>query len=230
MLLERLSRPVRGVRIITRGDGPVGAQVIPQRRLDAAEVQRLVDHLAPRVDGPIVTTALTPVEQQGFLESGFVERESLHLLRHSLDRVPEHERSARLRAGRRGDLGTVLEIDRASFDEFWTLDREGLQSARRATPVHRYRVATIDRRVVGYAITGRAGRATFLQRLGVAPDVRGRGLGAHLVADAIEWAIAERGLSMLVNTQEINTNALRLYQRLGFRLGDERLTVLEWPR
>lgn len=230
MLLERLSRPVRGVRIITKDNSPVGAQIVPHRRLEIDEVTRLVEHVTPRVEGPIVTTALSTIEQDSFRCAGFVEREALHLLRHDLRAVPDHSRPAKLRTGRRSDTSRVLDIDAQSFDAFWKLDRGGLHSARRATPVHRYRIAMIDRAAVGYAITGRAGRATFLQRLGVAPEMRGLGVGAQLVADAIEWAVGERGASMLVNTQVINANALRLYERLGFVLDSEQLKVLEWPR
>lgn len=230
MLLERFSRPVRGVRIIIREDSPLGAQIIPHRRLGVDEVRQLVDHLAPRVEGPVVTSAMTTVEQDGFVEAGFVERESLHMLRHSLRETPEHHDVTSMRAGRRGDTARVLEIDAESFDEFWKLDRNGLAAARKATPVHRYRVATIDRRVVGYAITGRAGRSAFLQRLGVDPEVRGRGIGAQLVTDSLRWAIGEGSSSMLVNTQVVNDNARSLYERLGFELDREQLKVLEWPR
>lgn len=230
MLLQRLSLPVRGVRVITKEDSPLGAQIIPQRRLDADEVRRLIAHLEPRAHGPIVTSALGTIEQDGFREAGFVERESLYLLRHSLHAVPSHDSTARLRTGRRSDLARVLEIDRSSFDDFWKLDRDGLTSARKATPVNHYRVATINRRVVGYVVTGRAGRATFLQRLGVDPAHRGKGIGAQLVADAIDWAIGQRGSSMLVNTQVVNQPARRLYERLGFILDREQLKVLEWPR
>lgn len=124
----------------------------------------------------------------------------------------------------------MLEIDAESFDQFWKLDRDGLLAARKATPIHRYRVALIDRRVVGYAISGRSGRSAFLQRLGVDPVHRGQGIGAQLVSDSIRWAIAGGGASMLVNTQVVNADALRLYERLGFVLDREQLKVLEWPR
>jgi ribosomal-protein-alanine N-acetyltransferase len=135
-----------------------------------------------------------------------------------------------MRSGRRSDASAVLEIDARSFDEFWALDRQALQAARKATPVHRYRVATVDRKVVGYAITGKSGSASFLQRLGVDPAVRGRGIGTELVADAMRWAVDDGAISMLVNTQVINETALRLYKMLGFELSDEQLMVLQWSR
>lgn len=229
MLLERLTLPVRGVRVVIKDDSPLGAQIIPHRRLVADDVQRLIAHLIPRTGGPIVTSALATIEQDGFREAGFVEREALHLLRHSLKSIPSHDRPTRLRSARRSDTSRVLEIDALSFDDFWKLDRDGLSASRKATPVSRYIVATIDRCIVGYAVTGRSGQATFLQRLGVDPAHRGQGVGGQLVADAIEWAIGEGGSSMMVNTQVINENALRLYERMGFVLDREQLKVLEWP-
>jgi len=172
---------------------------------------------------------MTTIEQDGFREAGFVPRESLHLLRHGFQELPDHSNTTKLRPGRRSDTSRVLEIDAMSFDDFWKLDRSGLVSARKATPIHRYRVATINREVVGYVVSGRAGQASFLQRLGVDPQVRGQGIGAQLVVDSIRWAIGQGGSSMLVNTQISNTNALRLYERLGFVLDRAQLKVLEWP-
>lgn len=218
------------MRIVTKANTPFGAQIVPYRRLGVRDVERVVDRVKSRVTGPIVTSALSTIEQDGFREAGFTERESLHLLRHPLTDVDDGPEAAHLRSGRRSDLSRVLEIDEASFDSFWKLDRDSFNTARRATPVNYYRVATIDQVVVGYAITGRAGRSAFLQRLGVDPNVRGRGIGAQLVSDSLRWAQREGCASMLVNTQVINDNARRLYERLGFVLDREQLKVLEWAQ
>ena len=233
MLLDRLSGPVRGVRIVRNDPQPsdpseIGAQIIPHRRLFADEVATILNDLGD-VTGTIVTSALNAHEQQTFRDMGFTDREHLYLFDHSLGNRPtrtggEH----RLRNGRRTDLNHVLTIDKLSFEKFWMLDRESLHAARKATPVHRYRVATLGREVVGYAITGRAGRSSFLQRLGVHPSARGRGIGTDLVRDGMEWAFREGATSMLVNTQTKNERARRLYEQLGFTLSDDRLVVLEW--
>jgi len=234
MLLERLQRPVHGVRIVHKDPQPldrdgISAQLVPFRQVTKEEVHdvlKTVSHL----HGKIVTSALGHAERQPFLEAGFGHRESLHLLSHQLDKLPRKSRgSHRMRGGRRTDTPAVLEIDRRSFDSFWALDRDALQAAKKATPTHRYRVATIDRKVVGYSITGRAGRASFLQRLGVDPEARGAGIGTDLVRDALDWAIAQGATSMLVNTQVSNERARRLYEEIGFTLSTDRLDVLEWP-
>ncbi len=232
MLLERLPRPVRGVRVVRTDPQPsdpqgIGAQIAPYRQLSRDEVERLLKQLND-VQGVIVTTALGSLEQAPFREAGFVDREALHLLTHDLTDRPARVRGGhRLRNARRSDLASVLEIDRRSFDDFWTLDRDSLTAARKATPIHRYQVATIDRQVVGYAITGRSSRASFLQRLAVDPDARGRGIGIDLVADALDWGAREGALSLLVNTQVSNVRARVLYESLGFDLSDEQLVVLE---
>ena len=233
MLLDRLQRPVRGVRIVRKGsidsDDTGCVQIVPMRPLTREDVDRLMSRL-PNSDDRIVTSALSVQERQVFLDAGFSERESLHLLRHDLAELPITPTvdGFDLRAGRRGDLTQVLSIDQKSFDDFWALDREGLNAARKATPIHRYTVATIANRVVGYAVTGRSETATFLQRLGIDPAHRRKGIGSMLVVDALRWARQHGGTTMLVNTQTRNEQALHLYTHLGFKLADEQLKVLEW--
>ncbi len=234
MLLERFQRPVRGVRVVDRGmlggSKDRCVQIIPLRPLSRKEVDRLLDQLTPKGD-LLITSALSQRERSAFEQVGFVERESLHLLRHDLKTVPEPSDSTEvsLRSGRRSDIDAVLEIDRESFDTFWVLDRDGFQAVRKATPVHHFTVAVINSTVVGYAVSGRSLRAAFLQRLGVHPDVRRSGIGAQLVRDAVVWARNEGANSMLVNTQDRNEKAVRLYQRFGFELTAEKLKVLERP-
>jgi len=233
MLLDRLPRPVRGVRLVRRDqntpDAPFRTQVVPLRLLVRSEVERVLYQLDDD-SGPVVTTALGTREQQPFLEAGFTPRESLYLLRHDLRNLPHVSSPTKIRSGRRGDLQRVLDIDHESFDDFWTFDRHGLTAARRATPSHRYVVAIHDRQIAGFAVSGHAGSTGYLQRLGVAKDFRKRGIGSQLIVDGLQWTIDQGASEMLVNTQEVNKAALRLYESHGFILDDERLTVLEWQR
>jgi ribosomal protein S18 acetylase RimI-like enzyme len=178
----------------------------------------------------VITPALTYLEQQPFLTAGFTVHERLHLLRHGLADVPPGRApGVRLRRGRRGDRDTVLAVDGAAFDRFWRFDRTGLAAARAATPTHRYRVAAVGGRVVGYHVTGRAGHIGYLQRLAVHPDRHGRGIGTALVGDALAWCRRHGCSAVLVNTQEANQRALRLYEHLGFTPEPYGLAVLEHP-
>jgi ribosomal protein S18 acetylase RimI-like enzyme len=186
--------------------------------------------LADRGYRSVLTSALSPVEQQPFLDLAFAVHEHLHLLRHDLATQPPGAvrfAAATTRRGRRGDRTAVLRVDHLAFNPFWRFDQSGLDDARRATPVSRFRVVTVDRVVVGYAVTGRAGPISYLQRLAVDPDHQRRGIARTLVADARHWARRRGAQSMLVNTQEQNEGALALYRAMGFVLEPQGLDVLE---
>lgn len=172
-----------------------------------------------------VTGALAPAEQVGFLAAGFEVQEHLHLLTHDLAGLPELP-DVPLRRARRGDWDQVLEVDAQAFDEFWQLDEAGLAEALSATPTVRFRVATADHHVVGYAVAGKAGRRGYLQRLAVDPDHQGQRLGLALTVDALRWMRRRNADVALVNTQIINQRAYDLYIALGFRPEAEGLGVL----
>ena len=127
------------------------------------------------------------------------------------------------------DVDAVLGVDAEAFDAFWRFDHDGLADARAATPTHRFQVAVVDRTIVGYHVTGRAGILGYLQRLAVQPAYHGRGIGTALVGDALAWCRRHRCTSVMVNTQEANRRALRLYEHLGFIPEPHGLAVLEHP-
>ena len=209
-----------------RGDGSI-AYVAPltDRPPSAAMVRHACEILATRGYREVLTAALAERERAGFLAAGFEVRDSLHLLAHDLSDLPSG-RHPSLRRGRRGDRLAALAVDHQAFPAFWRLDESGFQEAITATPSSRFRVALVDRRVVGYAVTGRAGRRGYLQRLAVEPGMQGRGLGRSLVADSLEW-LRRRGVTeAVVNTQVQNELALHLYLRMGFRLQPSGLEVL----
>ena len=164
----------------------------------------------------VVTGALSPADSLAFVDAGFTVRERLHLLAHDLEHLPRA--AGPTRRARRDDHRAVLALDASAFDRDWQLDHDGLADALRATPVTRFRVIRGGTgRVSGYALTGRAGRHGYLQRLAVHPAARRRGLGHMLVADALRWLRRRRAERALVNTQLDNTAALGLYESCGFR-------------
>lgn len=194
----------------------------------AAFVRRCLVELGARGYRRVVTSALTPSEQLGFLAAGFTVSEQLHLLSHDLRELPSVNVSGiqLSRAGRR-DNSEVLQLDSQAFEPFWRLDSRSLRDAVGATPSARFRIARRNSELVGYAVTGRAGRRGYVQRLAVAPEVQRRGVGTALVVDGLRWLRHRRAREALVNTQLGNDAALRLYERLGFRRQPSGLSVLE---
>ena len=129
-----------------------------------------------------------------------------------------------MRTGRRREWATLATVDARAFPPGWALDAEGIADAVAATPWSRLR--TTGRPAAAYAITGRSRTRGYLQRLAVAPEAQGRGIGTALVLDGLAWLTAKGSGEVLVNTQEINTRALQLYAGLGFVELAERLAVL----
>lgn len=210
-----------------RGDSAVAyLSPVPESPLpSAAFVRRCVADLASRGFSRVVTSALAPAEQTGFLAAGFEVEERLHLLSHDLRHIPTAGRS-RLRKAVPADEPVVLDLDGRAFPPFWRLTDDGLRDALTATPRARFRVGLAGDRVVGYAVTGRGGRRGFLQRLAVDPTHQRRGLGRDLAVDALRWLRRWRVERAVVNTQLGNEAALALYEHLGFRRESSGLCVL----
>ena len=200
----------------------------------------------------VVTSAVAPADALPFVDAGFDVRERLHLLEHDLSDLPERGAEPRARRAWRSDRESVLALDGLAFDQFWRLGELGLREALHATPSVRFRVCDapdVGRRgrppseetplaastsgdgrapgPIAYAITGRAGRQGYLQRVAVHPDGRRRGWGRALVMDALRWLRRHDARRALVNTQWTNDGALALYESCGFRQMPVGLCVLD---
>jgi ribosomal protein S18 acetylase RimI-like enzyme len=216
-----------------RGDGHIAylAPLAPSGPPSVDFLHRCLDTLTQRGFTRVVTSALAPAEQAGFLSLGFEEYERLHLLSHDLSDIPRPPREVAqlLHRGRSSDWPGVLAVDASAFDEFWRLDTSGLREAIEATPITRFRVVARkrgDANLLAYAVTGLSGNQGYLQRLAVHPDARRRGLGRALGLDGLRW-LRRKGVSeAVVNTQLGNEPALALYLSLGFRQERIQLSVL----
>lgn len=192
--------------------------------LSTAFIERCVGRLRDRGYESVVTGALTPGDALSFVDAGFRLHEELRLLEHDLTEIPAGPLPTR--RARRRDRSRVVEIDASAFDRFWALDEDGIAEAIDATPWSRFRVVVVDRTVHGYAVSGRAGSRGYLQRLGVDPAARGRGVGRSLVSDALGWMQARGVRRALVNTHTDNEAALTLYESCGFHLLPTPLRIL----
>ena len=201
---------------------------LPNAPAPSAEfLRRCLATLAERGFTRVVTGALSPLEQVGFLAAGFDVAERLHLLgldlTGELPPVPAGPGPARVPRKRREE---VLRVDASAFSNFWGFDERGLSDALAATPRTRFRMVGEQEAVVGYAICGRAGTRGFVQRLAVDPSRQGRGYGRLLLLDGLHW-MRRRGVrGAVVNTQLDNAVALRLYTDIGFREQATGLSVL----
>lgn len=180
-------------------------------------LRRLLDQLADLGFLAVVTSALNESVTPTFLSVGFERIDELAVLRHDLADIAASP-GMQHRRGTTRDRAAVLDVDARAFQPAWRLDGAGLDDAIHATPAARWRaVDGVDIAApVAYAVSGRSGRAGFLQRLAVHPDHLRQGIGRGLVADCLRWSRRWACRSVLVNTQMSNEAALALYRRCGF--------------
>lgn len=226
------------------------AFVAPEHAAGAPSVpvlRRLLGQLTDMGFGAVVTSALNESVTPTFLAVGFERVDELAVLRHDLDAIVDATPIPH-RRGTPRDRPGVLALDALAFQPAWRLDEAGLHDAIHATRASRWRVvgdptnephgtvaaapagsATTDTALVmpvAYAVSGRTGRAGFLQRLAVHPDHLRRGLARALVADCLRWNRRWGCRNVLVNTQKSNEAALSLYRECGFERTHPDLHVL----
>jgi ribosomal protein S18 acetylase RimI-like enzyme len=211
-------------------DDPSIALVVPTGSMqpNATDVTQLRAHLPPLGFTSAVTTALAPTAQQPFLENGFQHMASLALLVHNLETTSAKPvvPGLRIRRGSRRHLTSVLALDAKCFPPEWLFTESLLHDALRATPASRYRIASRDGPILGYAITGYTAGHGYLQRLAVEPAAQRQGIANQLVNDAIDWVKQNNGQDLTVNTMATNTSALDFYLHLGFLRATDGLDVL----
>jgi ribosomal protein S18 acetylase RimI-like enzyme len=180
------------------------------------------------------TSALFPRAADVALDNGFVEIDTLCLLRLSLDDALDQRLEARFglerpatRALRSWNHQAAASLDQEAFGAVWGNDAASLADIRRATPNHRARMIRRQRRMVGFAISGSGGQSGYIQRLAVASTERRHGLGVALVVDSLRWMRRGPLATAYVNTGFDNVAALTLYEQLGFERMADQLTIVE---
>ena len=118
-----------------------------------------------------------------------------------------------LRAFEFGDLGQVIQVERASFPErpYGKLDFVSCLLLAREGFV----VACVGGSAVGYVIAMRQGREGMIQSIAVSPELRQKGVGEALMRSAIGHLSGRfRRAYLLVDSN--NEPAIRLYRKLSF--------------
>ncbi len=120
----------------------------------------------------------------------------------------------KVRPVERRDIPRLLAIEMACFEDLWRYDAPSFEDIAATHPY--FMVAELNRQVVGYQFNALDGEYGYLVRIAVHPSVNSKGIGARLMAEAIRFFERERVVRIMLNTQNDNTHAHRLYEWFGF--------------
>lgn len=120
----------------------------------------------------------------------------------------------KLRPVETADIPALLAIEEACFDEFWRYDAISFLDIVATHPY--FVVAELDGKVIGYQFNALDGEFGYLVRIAVHPSLNGQGIGARLMAEAIRFFKQANVIRIMLNTQDDNTHAHRLYEWFGF--------------
>ncbi len=112
------------------------------------------------------------------------------------------------------DIPALLAIDGACFEDLWRYDALSFHEIAATHPY--FVVAELNGQVVGYQFNTVDYGSGYLVRIAVHPSVNGRGVGARLMADAIAFFQQAGVERIMLNTQDDNARAHRLYEWFGF--------------
>ncbi len=134
-----------------------------------------------------------------------------------------------LRAAQTSDLETITAIERASFSDPWS--RSGFAALLR-NPTVLFLVAAdaapagplgdVVGSVVGYVVAWFAADESEIANIAVAPDARGRGVGARLLDAALAEAVRRGAATTYLEVRESNGPARQLYASRGFEVRGRR--------
>lgn len=119
-----------------------------------------------------------------------------------------------VRPARLSDIPVLLSLEELCFEQIWRYDDLSLADIIRTHPY--FVVAELQGQVVGYQFNALDGGYGYLVRIAVHPAYNGRGIGARLMAEAIRFFQKVHATHIMLNTQEENTHAHRLYEWFGF--------------
>jgi len=119
-----------------------------------------------------------------------------------------------VRSAELSDLPTLLTLEERCFEQLWRYDPASLSDIIQTHPY--FVVAELQGKPVGYQFNALDGEYGYLVRIGVDPTYNGLGIGARLMAEAMKFFQDSHAARIMLNTQEENTHAHRLYEWFGF--------------
>lgn len=149
------------------------------------------------------------------LQRGFAPFRQLYAYDKFDYRIPsEGNQEIHLRRAEPRDIPTLLALEELCFEQLWRYDQASFVDILYTHPY--FVVAELNGQVIGYQFNALDGEYGYLVRIAVHPACNSKGIGARLMAEAIRFFQSAHSTRIMLNTQEENTHAHRLYEWFGF--------------
>ena len=112
------------------------------------------------------------------------------------------------------DMPHLLALEEACFEDFWRYDSASFYDVAATHPY--FMVVERDGKVIGYQFNTVDDNYGYLVRIAVHPSAAHKGVGARLMAEAMHFFAEAHVSRIMLNTQEENHHAHRLYEWFGF--------------
>jgi ribosomal protein S18 acetylase RimI-like enzyme len=122
------------------------------------------------------------------------------------------------------DVGGTLAVEDVAFEPLWRYDAAGFGEVAEAYPY--FVVAEDEHGIAGYQFNAVDEGQGYLVRIAVHPRAAGQGIGTRLMAEAVRYFAGHGVRKIMLNTEEKNHRAHRLYEWFGFELVHARGFVL----
>ncbi len=120
-------------------------------------------------------------------------------------------------------LSHLVDIEKASFSDFWRWDKEELISAVGAGNCF---VAFFKGTPIGYNVNTIKNMDGAIARLAILPKFQRRGFGSQLLSYSLAWFKTNKVKSVFITTQITNRAAQQLYAKFGFTVVDKDRHIL----
>lgn len=121
----------------------------------------------------------------------------------------------------------LAQLEKQCFSTPWS---ENALSEELSNPLARFFVCVADGQVCGYIGAHNVVGEVYITNVAVLPSHRGQGIGAMLVGFLKEYSKAENAEFITLEVRKSNSVAIRLYEKMGFKVVGERKGFYENPK
>lgn len=125
-----------------------------------------------------------------------------------------------------GDIAGIAELEKKCFSEPWS---ENSLRDELTNETARFYVLRDSKRLLGYIGANNICNEVYVTNVAVSEECRGKGYGQKLVNHLIKQSETERAFFITLEVRKSNENAIKLYEKCGFKFIGERKNFYSKP-